>query len=165
MKGADKYLLGIVAAIALLVGATVIVVLLRPEAQYRADDSPEAVVHNYLLALNNGDYERAYACVSAEMPGHPRDLDDFIESVEDNRWTFGGWEDSAAEVLSSRIRGEKAYVEVQETSYSSGGLLEGRTYDHNFDMTLLKEKGEWKLLGGDRYWDSCWGEQQQSWCD
>jgi len=69
------------------------------------------------------------------------------------------------QVLSSRVRGDKTIVKVLETSYSSGGLFDSSQYDRNFEMKLHMENGRWKLVDGDLYWYSCWGEQSRSWCD
>jgi hypothetical protein len=165
MKGVDKYLIGIVVGIVLLVAVTVIIVLTRPKAEYRPDDSPEAIVHNYLLAIKETDYERAYEYISSEIRYYPEDLESFIEIVEDEPWSFGRRADSIVEVQSSRVSGDKTTVKVLETVYSSGGLFDSGQYDRNFDMKLHQDNGEWKLIDGDRYWYNCWGDDHATWCD
>jgi len=165
VRGVDKYLLGIIVGIVLLVAATVIIVFTRPKAEYLTDESPEAIVHNYLLAIKEADYDRAYGYISSEIDVYPEDLEIFIEVVEDESWSFGEMGDSVVQVLSSRVRGDKTIVKVLETSYSSGGLFDSSQYDRNFEMKLHQEKGRWKLVDGDLYWYSCWGEQNRSWCD
>lgn len=61
MKGIDKFLIVMVVGVVVLVGVVVAVVLLRSgEASYEPNSTPEAVAHDYLLALQWEDYERAY---------------------------------------------------------------------------------------------------------
>jgi hypothetical protein len=165
MKGVDKYLIGIVVGIVLLVALTVIIVLTRPKAEYRSDDSPEAVVHNYLLAIKEAEYDRAYGYISTEIDGYPEDLEVFIEDMEDNFWSFGRGGDSIVEIQSSRVSGDKATVKVLETDYSSGGLFDSGQYERNFDLKLHQDNGEWRLIDGDRYWYPCWGDDHATWCD
>jgi hypothetical protein len=165
VRGVDKYLIGIIVGIVLLVAVTMIIVLTRPKAEYLTDESPEAIVHNYLLAIKEADHDRAYGYISSEIDDYPEDLEVFIEVVEDESWSFGGSGDSVVQVLSSSIRGDKTIVKVLETSYSSGGLFDSSQYDRNFEMKLHMENGRWKLVDGDLYWYSCWGEQSRSWCD
>jgi len=57
----DRFLLGIMIFIGVLVIASVALFLARREPQpYRAENTPEGVIHNYILALQNRDYSRAY---------------------------------------------------------------------------------------------------------
>ena len=57
----DRFLLGILAGIALLVVIAVGLFLSRRQAQeYGAEDNPQGVIRNYILALEKGDYRRAY---------------------------------------------------------------------------------------------------------
>lgn len=57
----DKFLIAIVISIILLMGLAVGVFLVRQDAQdYIAEDTPEGIVHNYVFAIQQGDFERAY---------------------------------------------------------------------------------------------------------
>ena len=166
MKGTDKYLIGIVAGMVLLVVVAIVVVLLRPKPEYRSDDSPEAVVHNYLLALRTGDYERAYECLSPKLISYPKDLETFVEDIEDNEWNFRQNRDVALNVQSAKIRGATATVEVLETVAYIDGLFDSGQYDRKFDMKLRQEDGSWKLFDGDSFWTSCWTKVNSNdyWC-
>lgn len=161
MKGSDKFLIGIVAGILLLIVVSVVVVLSRPKPEYRDDDSPEAVVHNYLLALRQEEYERAYGYLSPGLRGYPRDVEAFTEDVEDSySFSFGN---TTIDVQSATIRGTSAMVEVLETSFSGGDdLFNSGNYERRFDMKLSQENGEWKLVDGNRYWTSCWEKVSSS---
>jgi hypothetical protein len=165
MKGTDKYLIGIVIGIVLLIVITVIVVLTRPEAEYRSDDSPEAIVHNYLLAIKETDYDRAYGYISPDIDEYPEDLEAFIEIVENEPWIFGQRSDSVLEIQSFRGSGDKTTVKVLETIYDSGGIFGSGHYDRYFDMKLHWENDEWRLVDGDQYWYRCWDEDRPSWCE
>jgi hypothetical protein len=156
MKGTDKFLIGLVIGIVLLVVVAFSVVLLRPKPEYRSDDSPDAVVHNYLLALRQHEYERAYECLSPELVSYPQDIEAFIEDVNDRGWLFGQNKDVALNVQSSKIVASTATVEVLETTFYSGGPLESGQDERRFDMKLHQEDGKWKLFDGDRYWNFSW---------
>lgn len=166
MKGTDKYLIGIVVGIVLLIVVALAVVLLRPEADYRSDVSPEAVVHNYLLALRKGNYERAYESLSPKLDNYPEDLDTFIENIDSQGWKFRLGGDVALNVQPATIRGEGATVEVLETIFSGNGLFDSGQSDNEFYMRLRQEEGTWKLFDGNRYWTRCWNQEDSKlyWC-
>jgi hypothetical protein len=57
----DRFLTGILIGIAVLVVIALVVFFLRQNSQsYISEESPEGVVHNYVLAVLNDDYEKAY---------------------------------------------------------------------------------------------------------
>lgn len=57
----DRFLIGILVGIALLVVVAVGLFFARREVQeYGPEDSPQGVIRNYVLALEKGDYQRAY---------------------------------------------------------------------------------------------------------
>lgn len=57
----DRFLLGILAGIGLLVVLALALFFVRRGSQvYGPEDSPAGVVRNYILAVTQGDYERAY---------------------------------------------------------------------------------------------------------
>ena len=156
MKGTDKFLVGIVVGIVLLVVVAFSVVLLQPKPEYRSADSPDAVVHNYLLALRRLEYERAYEYLSPDLKSYPQDIDAFIEDVKDQPWNFAQDRDVALNVQSTKIVGDTATVEVLETNFNSVGLLDGGQYERHFDMKLRQEGGKWKIYDGVRYWYFRW---------
>ena len=56
----DRFLTGILVGIAVLVVVALVAFFIRKDTQsYVSDDVPEGVVHNYVLAVLNGDYEKA----------------------------------------------------------------------------------------------------------
>jgi len=164
MRSADKFLVGIVAGIGLLVVAAFIVVLTQPEPEYQNSDSPEAIVHNYLLALRQDDFDRAYQYVSHNLIGYPRSVLAFQEDIDDSYRFSGLRQDVTIDVQSSTIRAETASVEVLEGSFTGGDLLSSGSYERRFDMKLRLEDGEWRLVDGERYWSTCWS-QRTTYCN
>ena len=71
MKSTDKFLISIVIGIMLLVVVAFGIAFLRPEPTYQSEDTPEGVVHNYLMALQREEYYRAYSHLSPVIPGYP----------------------------------------------------------------------------------------------
>jgi len=161
MKAADKLLIGIVVSIGLLVVVAFVVVLTQPEPEYLNSDLPEAIVHNYLLALRKGEYKRAYEYLSPSLKGYPESVEVFEDDVNDSYSFDFDKHDVTIDTQSSTIRGNSATVEVLETSFTGGGLFSSGNINRRFEMKLRQENGGWKLVDGDRYWDYCW-EQARS---
>lgn len=155
MKQVDRLLLGIAGGAIALVIIAVAVVLMRPAAEYRADDSAQNIVYNYLLALQQDDYERAYGYLSSELPGYPKDVVEFSTMVEQGSGT------STFDVISERASDELATVTVRRTQYSSGDLFGGGEYSEEFTVTLRPESGSWRLVGATTWgvWNDCWRQE------
>jgi hypothetical protein len=149
MKGIDKFLLAIVAGVVVLVGVVLVLAVLRPNRpSYQPDDTPEGVAHNYLLALQLEEYERAYSYLSPSLPGYPPDAGTFEHDVQNNRWSFGyGDDDVSLAIEAVNINGDRAKVVVRETRFYRGDT---------FDMTLRPKEGTWKVSDSERYWIDCW---------
>jgi len=160
MKGTDKFLIGIVAGIVLLVAAVLALALLRPPQQpgYQPDDTPEGVAHNYLLALQLDEYDRAYGYLSPTLPGYPGNAEAFGRDVQGNRWNFyrDPDRDVSLAVESAGVTGDRANVVVRQTVFRRGGLFDSGQYSNTFTMTLHREKGAWKVTRSDSYWADCW---------
>ena len=158
MKGTDKFLIAIVAGVVLLVGVVLALALLRPnQPSYQPDDTPEGVAHNYLLALQLEDYERAYGYLSPSLLGYPADVETFERNVQNSRWSFGYHDDDVSLAVESvNVSGDKAKIVVRKTEFYRGGLFDSGQYSNTFDMTLRREQSAWQVTGSDRYWASCW---------
>ena len=157
MKNSDKFLLAIVIAALLLVAVAFFTALNRPEASYLPDDTPEGVVHNYLLALQKGDYDRAYGYLSPSLPSYPTSVAEFERDLEiyygrfplDRSVSFSLGETAAT-------LGARAKVEVRETTYYRGDLFDSGQYTNTFFVSLVKESGQWKITDGGPYFAWCW---------
>src|SRR5512146_670980 len=57
----DRFLMGILIGIGVLIVAALVVFFTRQnQASYVAENTPDGVVHNYVLAILNKDYQKAY---------------------------------------------------------------------------------------------------------
>jgi len=159
-NSSDKLLLAIVAGIILLVILAFVVVSRRPEPEFQFKDSPEGIVHDYLLALQLGDYQRAYSFLSAEIV-YPADIDEFYDSLRANPWEFTVSDNYSQVVESSEPISDNSVAVVVREIYNSNSLFAGDDYFDTFRMRVEKDGGEWKLVSGERYWSSCWGEENK----
>jgi len=157
MKSTDKILIGIVAGIVLLVGATLAIVFLRPKPTYQPEDTPQGIAHNYLLALQQDDLERAYTYLSPSLAGYPVSLDEFSREIRDYHWSLQNGS-VTLEVESTRVPGDHATVTIRETTFYTRGILESDQDTHYFDMQLRRENGVWKIYDSAEYWAWCWGK-------
>src|SRR6185369_17425936 len=104
----DRFLTGILVGIAVLVVIALAVFFTRKNNQsYISENNPEGVVHNYVLAVLNKDYKKAYGYL-ADLDNKPT-FDEFR-----NPFVTGGLNpgNSALDVGKSEITGDDAYVEV-----------------------------------------------------
>jgi hypothetical protein len=157
MRSTDRFLIGIVAGILLLVVAAFAVMALRPKPDYRKEDTPEGVAHNYLLALQKEDLARAYSYLSPTIGGYPDSADAFADHVKAG-WEFSDlWDGSTTlAVDSARTTGARATVSVRWTHFYEGDLLDSSQYTSYFDIELRSEGETWKIVHADRYWHRCW---------
>lgn len=147
----DRFLTGILIGIGVLVVVALAVFLLRQDATYMADDTPEGVVHNYVLAVLNKDYEKAY--------GYLADLE-YKPTYEEFRRPFlNGYvnpQNAAVDVGESEVSGEEASVEVAQIYNSSDPFSTG--YRDVQRAILVKQDGGWKIssLPAYNFWDYSW---------
>ena len=159
MKNPDKLLIAIVVGAVLLILVAVVVVLIKPTPTYQSEDTPGGVAHNYLLALQNEDYDRAYTYLSSTLPGYPATVSQFTESIEDYSWYFRLGTDTTLAVDTEEITGSKAVILVRETRFQNRGLFESSTRISTFEMDLEKVENQWKIVDSDRYFVWCWGNE------
>jgi len=165
MKSSDKFLLAIVVGIVLLVLVAFVVVLARPEPTYQAEDTAGGVAHNYLLALQQEDYGRAYGYLSPSLVRYPASPADFAEQVADSRWRFPHNDDEVSlAVLSEKVVGNSTRVEVRQSRFYGGGLFDSGQSISTFTMKLQQEPAGWKIVAGDRYFEPCW-QNWKTYCD
>ena len=159
MKNSDKFLIGIVTGIVILVIAVLAIALLRPnQPAYQVDDTAEGVAHNYLLALQLEDYERAYAYLSPALPGYPEDAETFEKNVVEKPWHFGGsYADNVSLAIeAANVTGNQARIIARKTVFYRAGLFDSGQSSNTFNMSLRQEGGDWKVMESDDYWTDCW---------
>ena len=135
----DRFLTGILVGIGLLVVVALAVFFTRKDSQtYMAEDTPEGVVHNYVLAVLNKDYEKAY--------GYLADLE-YKPTYENFRRAFLNGEvnpqNQAVDIGASEIVGDVATVDLELIYNSSDPFSTG--YRNMFTADLVKQHGAWKL--------------------
>jgi hypothetical protein len=158
MNSNDKFLLGIVVFILLVVGITFVLVLTQSEPAYQSDHTPEGVVYNYLLALKEGDYERALDYISPCVKNRPGSAEAFARTVNKERyWDFRNLDRDTSLTISSVTGGNKyASVSVLETIFRSNNVLDASVNHNEFEMKLTQQDKEWKLIDGEDYWSEGW---------
>jgi hypothetical protein len=159
-KSSNRLLIAIVIGAVVLVVIAIGVTLLQPEPDYLPEDTPEGVAHNYLFALEKGEYQRAYSYLSPNLPGYPLSLEIFTESIEDNSYRFRLDRDTTLRVDSVDSDGDKASVTIIENIFYSGGILGSNEYSDSFKMKLQLEDGEWKISESDGYFAICWDREE-----
>lgn len=161
MTGSDRFLAAIVIGILVLVVVAFAVVLRQPEPTYRGTDTAAGAAHDYLLALRERDFERAYGLLWSGVPGRPADLQAFVADVNDQRWSFGLEEQAASfRVGDARPAADGAEVEVVRTVFVDGGLLDSAQRTERFHLTLQQEGGAWRVAGGERFFHHCWSQPE-----
>jgi hypothetical protein len=165
MIKSDRFLLGIVAGVAVLVVVAFVLALRQPAPTYRTDAAPDAVVTNYLLAIQNGDYARAYGYLSPSVPGYPATVERFVDDIasQGGSGTNGG----TFRVDAPSLTGSRAVVPVNMSEYTQGGPFGSDTATYRFTVRLSDDDGTWRLIGVDgdyRFWHECWDNPEQSWC-
>ena len=152
----DRFLTGILIGIGVLVVIALTVFFTRKDTQsYGAEDVPEGVVHNYVVAILNKDYEKAYGYL-ADLPHKPT-LDAFRQS-----FLNGGVNpnNAAVDIGTSDVVGEEASVEVV-LIYSPGDPFSSGYRDAQ-RAVLVKQNGAWKISWMPTYyfWDYSWYSEQ-----
>ena len=145
----DRFLTGILVGIGVLVVVALAVFFTRKDSQtYIPDDTPEGVVHNYVLAVLNKDYEKAYGYL-AELKYKP--------TYEEFRRAFLNGEvnpqNQAVDIGVSEITGDTATVEIALIYTSSDPFSTGSRNMMSAD--LVQQDGVWKLTLMPQY--NFWG--------
>jgi hypothetical protein len=148
----DRFLLGILIGIGVLIIAALVVFFIRKDSQtYVPDDIPEGVVHNYVVAVLNKDYEKAYGYL-ADLDKKPT-FEQFQNSFVTGALNPGS---SAVDVGRSDITGDNATVEVAMIYNPSDPFSTG--YRDVQNAILVRQNGQWKISSMPTYylWDYNW---------
>ena len=156
MGKTDKFLLGIVTGVIALIALVFITVLRQPDPEYQTEETPENIVHNYLLALRQQDYERAYGYLSPSLRHYPPTLNQFIDDVESNSWAFRLDSEITLAVASAQAQKNQANITIRETRFYNGGLFDSSQSVSTFSIELNRENSIWKITDANRFWDRCW---------
>lgn len=154
----DRFLTGILAGIAVLVVIALAVFFLRQNAQsYVSEETPEGVVHNYVLAVLNSDYEKAYGYLADldNKPSYEQFRDAFLKGVVNPN-------NSAVDIGQSDVNKDTASVEVALIYTPSDPFSTG--YRDVQRAILVKQGDAWKLssMPGYYFWDYSWYPQVEA---
>ena len=147
----DKFLIGILIGIgALIVLALFLFFTRQDKREYVSDSTPEGVVHNYVLAVLNRDYEKAY--------GYLADIDNKPTEEEFKQSFINGMvnpNDVGVDVGVAEIVDDDASVEL--TLYYSYNDPFSSRYGSADRANLVQENGSWKLSYMPyNFWDYNW---------
>lgn len=151
----DRFLTGILLGIAVLVVIALAVFFIRSDNQsYVSEDVPEGVVHNYVLAILNGDYQKAYGYLADldHKPTYENFRDAFIKGTVNP-------DNSAVDIGKSEINGDTASVEVALIYNPSDPFSTG--YRDVQRAILVRQGGAWKISSMPTYyyWDYSWYQE------
>lgn len=152
LRTQDRFLLLILFAVGLLVIVALGLFLIRQGQQtYGEETSPAGVVRNYLLALQQQDYERAYSYLAPE-PAAP-DFDTFrIDTIA----RVDEIDRLAVDVGEAEQAGTEARVEL-EIVYPATGPFEPASRSPAEAQLAQDASGAWKILAVPYpYWDGSW---------
>lgn len=154
----DRFLLAILAGIVVLIIVAVVVVLSRSSRneQYLSDSTPRGVVHNYFLAMQRKEYEKAYGYLADELKNKP-DLDRFIIDISN----AGIDQEASLKIGDVSQTDGYAEVELAITNYRAGDIFSSGRYSTNDSAVLRQdESGEWRLIQFPYpYWGWQWNEE------
>jgi hypothetical protein len=129
---------------------------------YQAEDRPEGVAYNYLMALVKKDFARAYGYVSPDLSGYPLDVDDFLAELEDQGLLPAYEIDPCVYTEGVKTDGDQAEVELRVQYYDpclKGWWLEIENLTQTPGQLTLKQVGEsWMIIDADDwfFFSNCW---------
>jgi hypothetical protein len=147
----DRFLIGILIGIAVLIILALVVFFTRQDnLVYLADETPEGVVQNYVVALHRRDFEKAYSYL-ADLPQKPTP-EQFHQSFLNHSVDPAN---AGLEVGKAEISGESASVSLG-VIYNPGDPFSSgyRNVDY---AQLVRQNGQWKLKQMPfNFWASDW---------
>ena len=151
----DRFLTGILIGIGVLVIAALAVFFTRKDTQtYVSDDTPEGVVHNYVVAVLKKDYEKAYGYLAdlENKPTYEQFRDAFLKGIVNPT-------SQAVDIGGSEITGDTASVEVALIYNPSDPFSTG--YRDVQRALLVNQGGAWKISSMPSYyfWEYNWYQE------
>lgn len=148
----DRTLIVILIGIGALVVLSLVLFFTRPASHaYRTGSTPDAVAYNYILAIMNKDYERAYTYL-ADLPNKP--------AYTDFRQVFltgsANPDNSGADIGQVSISGDQAVV-ILTIYYGYNDPFSSRTGMEDRAI-LVNQGGAWKLssMPSGNFWNYDW---------
>ena len=154
----DRMLVGIVTGVVLLIVAAFTLALVNPAAEYLSEDSASDAAHNYVLALEQKDYEKAHSYITRNLLCYPKDADRLAARLS----AFPGgisWQ-----ILSERsIAPNEKQVSIQITRFRRTFLFFSDTNQSIVQLNMRFENNGWKVVNTSGYYQyigvffsKCW---------
>jgi hypothetical protein len=148
MNSSSKWLIifaGIIGTLA-LIAVVLVLVTGGKNVTLLAADTPQGTVQQYLIALEEGDYQRSYNYLSPNLPG-TMSYDDWLSQNTNRPAGQTGWRATLGKTVQN---GNYATVEVMiETSYPGGMMSSSQS---NLPVTFdLSETGNSWLITSPTY--------------
>jgi hypothetical protein len=139
----DRFLIGILVGIGVLVGTALILFFIRQgQVNYGDDSTPAGALQNYFIAIQKRDYQRAYLAL-ADEPGKPS-LSQFQEPFLS--YQQDGVAGSAVEINQTLLDQQNQTATVQVTILNSTRDIFGTAIRRTDAATLVYQNGAWKVL-------------------
>lgn len=136
----DRFLIAILAAVGILVVAALLVFFFRQDSQaYGAEDTPEGVVRNYIIAISKKDFERAYTAL-LDAPDKPSYLE-FQQSFLSHRLDPSN---VSVRITDAKTTGDNAVVNLILTH--GGTRLFNGSWSELGSAMLVQQNGNWKIV-------------------
>jgi hypothetical protein len=151
----DKFLTGILIGIGALILLALALFFTRQNGKndYVAEDNPEGVVNNYVVAVLNKDYQKAY--------GYLADLEEKPTYEQFRQSFFNGMvnpTDAGVEIGTAEINGNEAVVTLS-VYYSANDPFASR-YASQDRALLVRQDGSWKLSAMPyNFWSYDWYQE------
>ena len=136
----DRFLLGILGGIGFLVVLALALFFIRQGKQtYQPDDTPANIMQNYILALQKGDYQRAFRYLG-EQEGMPTYII-FRDAFINRELELAG---TAVQFGTVEISGDEASLSL--TMLHAVGRPFDEPYRDVQSASLARQQGAWKIL-------------------
>ncbi len=148
----DRFLTAILIGIGVLIVAALAVYFTRRgDGGYVAENTPDGVVHNYVLAVLNKDYQKAYSYL-ADLSNKPT-FDQFRQAFAVGKLNPSG---NSIQIGKSTVSGNDASVEVDMVYQPTDPFSSG--YNNVGTAQLVRQGGAWKISAVPTYnlWDYSW---------
>ena len=149
----DRFLIGILVGIAVLVVVALAVFFMRKDnLTYVEADTPDAIVQNYVVALHKRDFDRAYSYL-ADFPGKPT-ADAFRQSILNHEFdpTNVGLEIGKTEISADSATVTLGIIYSPNDPFSNG-------YRNADYAQLVRQQGAWKIKQlPSNFWSYNWSQ-------
>lgn len=129
--------------------------------QYQAEEDPEAIAYNYLMALIRKDFDLAFGYLSPTLPRYPGTVKVFVEELEQHDLlpTYQMAPCVYVEDVQKRVQYVSVDLRLQYYDPCVKGLEFQNLSSNIIHVRLEPMKGTWKIVDGARYgFYECWSD-------